>query len=165
MNEQQERALTEGLRALADRTKTTSASPHVERAVLAEMARVHDRRLAPDATPLRFVALAAGLLLAVTIATWLVRSDVPAGAAQLITPSGFIELPNIAALPEMESASIVRVSLPPSALPQYGVSIVAGMTGASVEAELLVAQDGQPRAIRLVPDSDIQSSRPMRSRP
>ena len=158
MNEQQQRALAEGLRALADRTKTASASPSIERAVIAEMV---GRRRAPDATPLRFVGLAAGLLLAVSIAAWSVRSDVPVAVdAQLIAPGGFVELPNVGALPEIESASIVRVSLPPSALPQYGMSIVAGMTGAAVEAELLVAQDGQPRAIRLVTDSDNQRSRP-----
>ena len=157
MNEQQQRALAEGLRALADRTKTASASPSIERAVIAEMV----ARRAPDATPLRFVALAAGLLLAVSIAAWSVRSDVPvADDARLIAPGGFVELPNVGALPEIESASIVRVSLPPSALPQYGMSIVGGMTGAAVEAELLVAQDGQPRAIRLVTDSDNQRSRP-----
>jgi hypothetical protein len=161
MNEQQQRALVQGLRALANRTTSASASADVERAVLAEMARVHERRLAPEATPLRFVALAAALLLTVSVATWSVRSDVPAvTAAKLVTPAGFIELPNITALPEMESASIVRISLPPSALPHYGMSIAAGTTGASVEAELLVAQDGHPRAIRLVPDSDTQRSRP-----
>jgi hypothetical protein len=69
-----------------------------------------------------------------------------------------VELPNAAALPEMESASIVRVSLPPSALPQYGMPIVPEMTGISVEAELLVAQDGTPRAIRLVRDSTHRST-------
>ena len=161
MNEQQQRALAEGLRALADRTRTASASPSIERAVIAEMVRVPHARRAGDATPLRFVGLAAGLLLAVSIAAWSVRSDVPVAVdAQLIAPGGFVELPNAGALPEIESASIVRVSLPPSALPQYGMSIVAGMTGAAVEAELLVAQDGQPRAIRLVTDSDNQRSRP-----
>ena len=161
MNEQQQRALAEGLRALADRTRSASASPSIERMVLAEMVRVQDGRRAPDATPIRFVALAAGLLLAVSIAAWSVRSDVPVAVdAQLIAPGGFVELPNVGALPEIESASIVRVSLPPSALPQYGMSIAAGMTGAAVEAELLVAQDGQPRAIRLVTDSDNQRSRP-----
>ena len=161
MNEQQQRALADGLRAVTERTKNLSASARVERAVIAEMMNVHHARRAPDTTPLRFVGLAAGLLLAVSIATWSVRSDVPvAGGGQMIAPGGFVDLPNIGALPEIESASIVRVSLPPSALPQYGMSIVAGMTGAAVEAELLVAQDGQPRAIRLVTDSDSQRSRP-----
>lgn len=161
MNEQQQRTLADGLRALAERTRTASASPHVERAVREEMARAHTARPKRDATPVRFVAIAAGLLLAVSLAAWSVRSNVPVvGGAQVMTPSGFIDLPNVGALPEIESASIVRVSLAPSALPQYGMSVVSGITGASVEAELLVAQDGQARAIRLVMNSDTQRSRP-----
>ena len=37
MNDQQQRALAAGLKALAERTRDASASPHVELAVLAEM--------------------------------------------------------------------------------------------------------------------------------
>ena len=157
MNEHQQRALAEGLRALADRTKTASASPSIERAVIAEMV----ARRVPDATPLRFVGLAAGLLLAVSIAAWSVRSDVPVAVdARLIAPGGFVELPNVGALPEIESAGSSAFVAPIGTAAGYGVSIVGGMTGAAVEAELLVAQDGQPRAIRLVTDSDNQRSRP-----
>ena len=83
-----------------------------------------------------------------------------AGRRDPIAPAGFVELPNVAALPEMESASIVRVSLPASALPQYGMVIVPGMSAPSVEAELLVGQDGQARAIRLVRESNTQRSTP-----
>lgn len=70
MNEQQQRTLADGLRALADRTRTASASPHVERAVLEDMARARPARPKPAATPVRFVAIAAGLLLAVSLAAW-----------------------------------------------------------------------------------------------
>jgi hypothetical protein len=122
------------------------------------MGRRNQVRLKPDVTPRGFIALAAGLLIAVGVAIWSVPSEPPADTTQFVRPSGFVELPNAAALPEMESASIVRVSLPPSALPQYGMPIVPEMTGISVEAELLVAQDGTPRAIRLVRDSTHRST-------
>ena len=159
MNEQQQRALAEGLRALADRTKTASASPSIERAVIAEMVTRRARRRRRH--PLRFVGLAAGLLLAVSIAAWSVRSDAPVAVdAQLIAPGGFVELPNVGALARDRERKHRPRLVAPIGTAAYGMSIVAGMTGAAVEAELLVAQDGQPRAIRLVTDSDNQRSRP-----
>ena len=161
MNDQQQRALAAGLRALADRTRDAEASAHVEQAILAELARRHargqsqpasvNRPASPDRLQpvYRFAAVAAGLLLAVAAALWMVRVDRPSRPAT-VQPAGFVAVPQAAALPEMESASIVRVSLPVSSLPVYGVAIVPEVTTDSVQAELLVAQDGQPRAIRLV---------------
>jgi hypothetical protein len=63
-------------------------------------------------------------------------------------------LPGAGALPPLESGSIVRVSLPITTLPWYGIQIVPDLGRGPVTAELLIAQDGQPRAIRLVNDSD-----------
>ena len=40
--------------------------------------------------------------------------------------------------------------MPVGALPQYGVDIVPNGLRTTVEADVLVGQDGQPRAIRLV---------------
>jgi hypothetical protein len=71
----------------------------------------------------------------------------------VVQTDGFVALPGAAVLPDMESANIVRVSLPVAALPAYGIAI-AGFRTESVEAELLVAQDGQARAIRFVHESD-----------
>ena len=171
MNDQQERALAAGLKALAALSRAASASPRVEQAVLAEMARVREGRplnsavLEAGGAPVRlmskaFIALAAGLLVGVGMSLWSVRHDATVRRTSFTRPSGFVELPNAGALPHMESASIVRVSLPPSALPQYGMAIVPEMTVVSIEAELLVAQDGQPRAIRLVRDPNSQRSTP-----
>ena len=61
----------------------------------------------------------------------------------------FVALPAAAGLPEFESGVIVRVELPVAALPAYGLEIVPGRSTA-VEADLLIGQDGQARAIRLV---------------
>jgi hypothetical protein len=85
--------------------------------------------------------------LAVGAALWTARSVPPPA---VVHPAGFVALPGAAALPMLESANIVRVSLPVAALPVYGVAIQPDVKSGPVEAELLVAQDGQPRAIRLV---------------
>ena len=170
MTEQQQRELAGGLRALADSSRDMNASPGIEAAVLAEMGR---RKLAPAgvatpaptgsilnattlwgpafAGPRRLLPLAAALVLAVGGALWTVRSVNPLETT--VSPAGFLALPEAGVLPEMESATIVRVSLPVSALPAYGIAI-SDLKTDSVEAELLVAQDGQARAIRFVNDSD-----------
>ena len=76
-----------------------------------------------------------------------------ARASRVMTPEGFVMLPAAAGLPDFESGSIVRMELPVTMLPTYGVDLGVEMVqrrDASVEADLLVGQDGQPRAIRLV---------------
>ena len=164
MNDQQQQALAAGLKALAERTRNASSSPRVEQAVLGAMSRSF--RLKPEAATLRlsatgfgltrFAGIAAALVLVVGGALWTARFERPADR-EIVRPFGFVALPNAAILPEMESASIVRVSLSVSALPDYGMAIVPEMSADLVEAELLVAQDGQPRAIRLVHNSNRRS--------
>jgi len=58
-------------------------------------------------------------------------------------------LPAALNLPAFESGEIVRMELPVTSLPAYGLEI-APETRRSVEADFLVGQDGQARAIRLV---------------
>jgi hypothetical protein len=76
----------------------------------------------------------------------------------------FVALPSAVGLPDFESGSVVRIQVPVAALPEYGVDIAPNMQKATVEADVLVGQDGQPRAIRLV-TADEQSTRDVRSRP
>ena len=52
-------------------------------------------------------------------------------------------------LPDFESGEIVRLGIPVTALPNYGIEIPAGAQSA-IQADLLIGQDGQARAIRLV---------------
>ena len=148
MTDQQQRELARGLRALADSTRDMNASARVEAAVLAQMGSAGTAASASPVT--RLLPLAAALILAVGGALWTVRSAHP---LRTVSPAGFLALPEAGALPEMESATIVRVSLPVAALPYYGIAIV-DLKADSVLAELLVAQDGRPRAIRFVNDSD-----------
>jgi hypothetical protein len=52
-----------------------------------------------------------------------------------------------------ESGSIVRMEVPVASLPAYGIDISPAAGGGPIEADVLVGQDGQPRAIRLVTNS------------
>jgi len=63
--------------------------------------------------------------------------------------AGFIPLPAAGGLPGFDSGMIVRVSLPTASLPAYGLAITPESSH-TVNADLLVGQDGQARAIRLV---------------
>jgi hypothetical protein len=68
---------------------------------------------------------------------------------QLQPPGDFVAVPGAAALPAMESGTLVRVDLPVSMLPSYGVTPPPGRT-AAVTTDLIVGQDGLPRAVRIV---------------
>lgn len=151
MNEQQERAVIEGLRALAAATKEAGASPQVERAVLAAMGRPI------QATGWFVYAAAAALFLVSLSGAWLARESAKQGPGP-IHPAGFVDIPNAWTLPPMESGSIVRVALPVTVLPQYGLAILPDVANHMVEAELLIAQDGLPRMIRLAQDDSTRST-------
>jgi hypothetical protein len=155
MNEQQERALTAGLRALAATTRNASADPRVEAAVLAEMRRV----VKPAVISRGWRPLAAALVLASTTGVWLAQKAAQPAATQT-QMGGFVAVPGAAALPPMESGAIVRVALHLTELPAYGIQIVPEMTTDSVDADLLIAQDGLARGIRLVNDSQTSRSTP-----
>ena len=62
----------------------------------------------------------------------------------------FVRIPSAIGLPELESGTVLRMELPLAALPEYGLDIAPDAMRTSVEADVLVGQDGQPRAIRLV---------------
>ncbi len=62
----------------------------------------------------------------------------------------FVTLPAAQQLPRFESGMVVRVELPASSLPAYGFPIMPDAARTPITADVLVGQDGQPRAIRLV---------------
>ena len=67
-----------------------------------------------------------------------------------VRPAAFVTLPSAVGLPELESGEIFRMQIPLTSLPAYGIEIAPDARGTAVEADLLVGQDGRPRAIRLV---------------
>ena len=74
-------------------------------------------------------------------------------ASPVVRPVGFVALPGAAGLPDFESGQIIRMEIPLTSLPTYGIEILPDAQGSPVEADLLVGQDGQARAIRLVNDA------------
>jgi hypothetical protein len=80
-------------------------------------------------------------------------------APQIVPPAPFVALPGAAGLPEFESGAIVRLELALASLPSYGVDITRAGAESPVEADVLVGQDGQPRAIRLVSSDSARTSR------
>jgi hypothetical protein len=65
-------------------------------------------------------------------------------------PDDFVIVPGAAALPPMESGSLVRIDVPVALLPSLGLLPPQANQTTSVRADLIVAQDGLPRAARLV---------------
>ena len=77
---------------------------------------------------------------------------VPAGDDEVMR---FVTLPSAEGLPVLESGRIVRIDLPMAFLPAHGIEVAPEDASRVVEADVLVGQDGQPRAIRFVGlDSD-----------
>ena len=74
----------------------------------------------------------------------------PRRQTRVLHPDGFVPLPASAGLPSFESGEIVRMEIPLTSLPNYGVPISPDASDTPIQADLLVGQDGQPRAIRLV---------------
>jgi hypothetical protein len=79
--------------------------------------------------------------------------------SRVLHPTGFVQLPAAAGLPAFESGQIVRVEIPVTSLPVYGVDILPDVVNRPVRAELLIGQDGLPRAIRLIRSIPVGTSR------
>ncbi|MGH9408938.1 MAG: hypothetical protein ACRD1V_05750, partial [Vicinamibacterales bacterium] len=62
----------------------------------------------------------------------------------------FVAVPGAASLPPLESGSLVRMELPVSILPLLGMTPPATGHATEVTADIIVGQDGLPRAVRLV---------------
>ncbi len=74
----------------------------------------------------------------------------PAMPAPVRQDAGFLPIPYTLPLAEGESASVVRMNLPVAALLSAGLRLPAADPTATVTADVLMAEDGQPRAVRLV---------------
>lgn len=156
-------ALTRGLRELAESVGAAEGSPDVaERLTAAFRAHRQVGRKAGWAVRRRALAAAAAVTL-VAAAAWFVGGPIGSGGrapeTAAIAPSspsggasleGFIAVPAAAGLPAFESGQIVRIDLPVASLPAYGVEVIPDARAEEVAADVLIGQDGQPRAIRLV---------------
>jgi hypothetical protein len=150
-----ERELTMALQGLGRTTAHTRPSPALEGRLLAAFAQRQDIR-APRATWLRRGAGVAAVLALVAVGLFAIRDDVQrtrlSGADALANfESEFLPWPGAEVLPAFESGQLVRMELPASVLPLLGIVPAMAITTETVEADVLVGQDGLARAVRFAP--------------
>ncbi len=88
------------------------------------------------------------------------RSKARSARPRIVPAAEFVALPAAAMLPPFERGEIVRVQIRLASLANLGFAVQPDAIGNTrVSADLLVAQDGQPRAIRLVADTQESRSR------
>jgi hypothetical protein len=144
--------LTKALEQLKE-TVNTGAPPEIEAALKLEFDRV--RRHAR----IRRWSIAAGAVAAAALALMLAPrpgpaesptqpATVAAGAAASEQP--FIPIPYVAPLGPYERGEVVRMALPVAALLSAGLRVETADPSGFAEADIIVGQDGSPRAVRLI---------------
>jgi hypothetical protein len=153
---EQERALSEWLREVADADAASGASPAVRERLLEE---VRARRRARRVSTFKMYALAAGLVIATALPVWQLTTRpaiepspraaaVPVGDAEVATafyPLAYGTVP-------VSRGSIVRVEVSPAAFAALGVEPLDASRSPRdvVLADVLVGEDGLARAVRFV---------------
>ncbi|HEX3746085.1 MAG TPA: hypothetical protein VHW09_19230 [Bryobacteraceae bacterium] len=134
--------LEASMRRLAAQVAAMETPQSVEAAVMAEFDRVHRRR------PGRALAFC-GALAASLLAGLLLLAPAPKHAAPVESQS-FYPIPYTAPLEPYERVLVVQEQVPATELIAAGFHLpVAGADG-MVRADVMVSQDGRPRAIRPV---------------
>jgi hypothetical protein len=87
----------------------------------------------------------------VQIAT-VVTPDSDSDEDSAVLGEGFVRLPNAPRIGPNEDFNVVRVELPSSAVIEAGISLSEDQAAETVLADVALASDGTPRAVRLVPD-------------
>jgi hypothetical protein len=137
-----------GLAALAAQMNDEQAPPHVEATLLRAAGRRTRRRFTS------WAAVAAAAVLAIVLLRWsAVRPTVPTVAEQRDVVTDFVPLRYGPALLSDESAHLVRIRLPETEVARFGIPVVAAARGRLIDADVLIGEDGTPRAIRLVQQS------------
>jgi hypothetical protein len=169
-----ERNLTDALRRLNAATVVPPADSAREAALMAAFDAIHARPAAPPRRDYWYMAgfaAAAAVLIALALpADRTGRHPYPSGGiqaaheppsarrgVQLEPPNEFVIVPGAANLPRMESGTLVRMDVPVSMLPSLGVTPpqelqlrLVTSRASVVTADFIIAQDGLPRAVRLV---------------
>jgi hypothetical protein len=158
------------LRHLADSTNVPPVDPRCEAALMAAFdasvlgKTFGSRRAVRPYWGMAALATAAALLIAVVLppvragrhgipstGEQVSHSPLPSSSSRGVQPEPgeFFIVPGAAALPPMESGSLVRMDMPVSMLPSLGVTPPGGHATV-VKADLIFGQDGLPRAVRLL---------------
>ena len=144
-----ERDLADAVRRLKEAAGVPPVDPAREAALLAafDAGRLTPSRPRRDYWYLGAFAAAAALIVAWSLPRTPALS--PVHGVRFAAPGEFTIVPGASALPPMESGTLVRMDVPVSMLPSLGVTPPPGQA-TEVTADLVVAQDGLPRAVRLV---------------
>jgi hypothetical protein len=143
----------DALRALAS-GGPRGAPPEIEERLVREFRRRNNRRKRMLWIP----ALGAAAAAAAALLVWSHSQErklspaivAPVAAAvEEDADAAFYPLPEAEGLPALETAMVVRVQLPVSSLQLMGVPVAEERADSSVQADLLLGQDGLARAVRL----------------
>jgi hypothetical protein len=147
--------LASALRRLAQSAEVPPLDPDRERALLETFDAAQQEKRAPAARAVWRPAAAAALLALAATMAWAIvgRSGRPPAAPVVapLTTTEFVLWPGAAELPTFESGHLMRMEVPVSALASLGL-VPPATHAAVVQADVLVGQDGLPRAVRLSPD-------------
>lgn len=147
MNE--DRELLESLSALADDGPRQAPAYIEESLKIAFRRRNRQRRFRTWAPGSGMIAAAAVAMLVL----WMHHGSQKAADVAVSDEqqeAAFYPLPEAEALPPLENAVVVRVQLPVSSLESMGVPVAGEQPDGSVQADLLLGQDGLARGVRLV---------------
>ena len=136
--------LLNNLRHLAS-VQPREASPQIEAKLIAAIRRRHPFRVR---RPWLYAAAAAAILL---LALLLLPQHEPEARFEYVySAPGFTPLPYAQSGVPLESVVVMRVQMRPDQLSSLGVAAPAAAASAKITADLLVGQDGVPRAVRFV---------------
>jgi hypothetical protein len=141
--------LDDAMHRLAGELAEAEVPSHVESAVLAEFGRSQRHRR------VKAWGLAAAAVAASLTTVWIARDRPvrkPATPAVVETEAEqpFVPIPYVLPPAPYERVEIVRMQVPVAALISAGVPVGSADPGAQAEADVLVGQDGRPRAVRLI---------------
>lgn len=150
-----QQALTAGYRQIA----AEAAAVPPRRAFREELLREFERR---QPAPVKrsywpryaWSAVAAVLVISLGLFIWLARSKktaepvVQTAMRTLSAGGGFVSVPFVPPLASGEQVRIVRTKVPPAALLRMGLAVDAS-SQAELNAEIVLGEDGFPRAVRV----------------
>ena len=142
------RELAPAMRGLARRVAAVEPPAELESALLAEFDQVHRRR-----TTRGWVAAFGALAACLLAGALLVRQQPPAAPLastpmKNAEPASFLPIPYTQPIQPYERVMVVQTYVPVTALIAAGFQVRSSDPGASVQADVMVSQDGRPRAIR-----------------
>jgi hypothetical protein len=146
--------LDDAMSLLAAELADTEAPPEIESAVLAEFDRIRRRKRG------KYWIAAAAAVAASVAAAWMIQHKVahePAAppSVQAEAEQPFVPIPYVLPPGPYERVEVVRMKLPVAALIAAGFRIQTADLGAQAEADVIVGQDGRPRAVRLISISSL----------